>query len=67
MTAGSWPIAGVITLVVFLPLAGLVLATDAGLVALWLAFGGFMLARMATLLWRERGNAWLVTGPRATA
>ena len=58
--------AGVITLAVFLPLAWLVLATDAGLVALWLAFGGFMLARMATLLWRERGNAWLVTGAPPT-
>lgn len=60
-------IAGLITLAVFLPLAWLVLATDAGLVALWFAFGAFMLARMATLLWRERGSAWLVTGPGATA
>ncbi len=59
-------IAGVITLVVFLPLAGLVLATDAGLVALWFAFGGFMLARMVTLLWRERGGAWLVPGATPT-
>ena len=55
-------VAGVVTLVVFLPLAALVLAADGGLVALWLAFGAFMLARMATLLWRERGTAWLVTG-----
>jgi len=59
-------VAGLITLAVFLPLAGLVIATDAGLVALWLAFGGFMLARMATLLWRERGEVWLVTGARPT-
>lgn len=54
--------AGVLTLVTFLPLAGLVLAGDRGLVALWWAFGGFMVARLATLLWRERGDAWLVTG-----
>jgi putative MATE family efflux protein len=56
--------AGVMTLVVFLPLAWLVLAADAGLVALWWAFGGFMLARLATLVIRERGPAWLVTGAR---
>lgn len=55
-------VAGLVTLVVFLPLAGVVLARDAGLVALWWAFGGFMLARMGTLLWRERGDRWLVTG-----
>ena len=44
------------------PLAALVLSTSAGLVALWWAFGGFMLARFATLLVRERSDAWLVTG-----
>ena len=54
--------AGVVTLVVFLPLAGLVLVTDAGLVALWWAFNGFLLARLATLVLRWRGDAWLVTG-----
>jgi putative MATE family efflux protein len=54
--------AGVVTLVVFLPLAGLVLLADAGLVALWWAFGGFMVARMVTLVLRERSTAWLVTG-----
>jgi MATE family, multidrug efflux pump len=54
--------AGVVTLIAFLPLAGLVRATDGGLVALWWAFDGFLLARLATLLWRERGDAWLVTG-----
>ena len=54
--------AGVLTLLVFAPLAGLVLALDAGLVALWMAFGGFMLARLVTLLARERAGAWLVVG-----
>jgi putative MATE family efflux protein len=54
--------AGVVTLVVFLPLAGMVLAADAGLVALWWAFNGFLLARLVTLVVRWRGDAWLVTG-----
>jgi Na+-driven multidrug efflux pump len=54
--------AGVITLLAFLPLAFWVLAVDAGLVALWWAFGAFMVARLVTLLLRERGTTWLVTG-----
>jgi putative MATE family efflux protein len=54
--------AGVLTLVVFLPLAALVVVADAGLVALWWAFNAFMLARLVTLVVRERGDAWLVTG-----
>jgi hypothetical protein len=35
---------------------------DAGLVALWWAFNGFLLARLVTLVLRWRGDAWLVTG-----
>ncbi len=54
--------AGVLTLLAFLPLAFWVLAIDGGLVALWWAFGAFMVARLVTLLWRERGVAWLVPG-----
>jgi Na+-driven multidrug efflux pump len=54
--------AGVATLLAFLPLAGLVLVVDAGLVALWWAFNGFLLARLVTLVLRWRGDAWLVTG-----
>jgi putative MATE family efflux protein len=54
--------AGVATLVAYLPLAGVVLATNGGLVALWWAFSGFLVARLVTLLWREHGDAWLVTG-----
>ncbi|GAA5160056.1 MATE family efflux transporter [Ornithinimicrobium tianjinense] len=34
----------------------------AGLVWLWVAFTGFMAVRAAGLLWRARGDAWLVTG-----
>ncbi len=54
----------------FVPLALLVLAADAGLVALWWAFNGFLLARLVTLVVRWRGERWLVTGaalPRRTA
>jgi Na+-driven multidrug efflux pump len=54
--------AGVVTLLAYLPLAGLVLAADGGLVALWWAFNGFLLARLVTLVWRWRGDTWLVTG-----
>jgi putative MATE family efflux protein len=55
-------VAGLVTLGVFAPLAFGVLWLGGGLVALWWAFSGFMLARLATLLWRERGDAWLVLG-----
>ncbi len=54
--------AGVVTLLAFLPAALAVLAFGGGLVALWAAFGVFMLARLATLTRRARGSAWLVTG-----
>ena len=60
-------VAGVLTLVAYLPLALLVLGAPvsgtAGLVWLWVSFGfGFMLARAVTLGLRERGGAWLVVG-----
>jgi putative MATE family efflux protein len=55
-------VAGLLTLAAYLPLAWLVLATDAGLVALWWAFGAFMVARLVTLLWRERSERWLRPG-----
>jgi putative MATE family efflux protein len=54
--------AGFVTLAAFAPLALVVLTADGGLVALWWAFNGFMLARLATLLLRERTDTWLVTG-----
>ena len=54
--------AGVLTTVVFLPAAGAVRLAGGGLVALWLAIGVWMLARLATLLWRAHGQSWLVTG-----
>lgn len=63
--AGDGPylaIAGVIAFVLYVPLALSVLWFDGGVVALWWAFGGFMLLRLLTLLTRERRDDWLVTG-----
>jgi len=63
--AGDGPylaVAGVIALVLYVPLALSVLWLDGGIVALWWAFGGFMLLRLLTLTTRERGDRWLVTG-----
>ena len=54
--------AGVVTLLAFAPLALLVLALDGGLVWLWWAFDGYLVARLLTLVPRWRGQAWLVTG-----
>ena len=60
-------VAGLWTLLAYLPLAGAVLVVGpggrAGLVWLWVVFGfGFMLARAVTLGLRSRGPAWTVTG-----
>jgi Na+-driven multidrug efflux pump len=57
-------VAGVVVLAAFLPLAGLVLLTGAGLINLWWALTGLMLARLVTLVWRHHGDAWLVVGPQ---
>jgi putative MATE family efflux protein len=54
--------AGVLGLVAFVPMALGVLWLGGGLVWLWWAFTGFMIVRMATLVWRERGDRWLVLG-----
>ena len=54
--------ARVVTVAAFLPPAWLVSARGGGLVALWLAIGVWMTARLLTLGLRARGNAWLVTG-----
>lgn len=54
--------AGVITLIVFVPLALAVLWLDGSIVWLWWAFTAFMVARLVTLVWRERTDAWLVLG-----
>ena len=55
-------VAGLLTLVVFAPAAWLVHAQHRGLVALWLAYSLWLLARFVTLVRRARGGRWLVTG-----
>lgn len=68
--AGDGPFlarAGVLNLVVYVPLALAVAfwapAGTAGLVWLWVAFTvGFMGMRALTLAWRQRSDAWLITG-----
>lgn len=55
-------LAGVATMVAFVPAAVAVLTLDGGLDALWWALGWFLVARAAFLVRRARGEAWLVTG-----
>jgi putative MATE family efflux protein len=55
-------LAGLTALAVFGVAAAAVVGSHAGLVALWLAFSAWMLARLATLTLRARGSRWLVTG-----
>ncbi len=59
--------AGVINLVGFVPMALAVTWLGGGIGWLWWAFSGFMVIRMLTLLWRERGDAWLVLGAAPAA
>lgn len=56
--------AGVVTLAVYTP-AALVL-TRWGFTWLWVAYGAFMLARLATLGVRERSDRWMVLGSSPT-
>ncbi|WP_040159565.1 MATE family efflux transporter [Nigerium massiliense] len=46
----------------FVPLALLVRPGPDGLTWLWVAYSGYLLARMLTLVVRARGDAWLRTG-----
>lgn len=55
-------LAGVVQTLAFLPAAWLVHDYGGGLVALWLAIGVWMTARLLTLGLRARADAWLVTG-----
>ena len=55
-------LAGLISLLAYVPLALMVRWLDAGLVWLWVAYGGFMLARMLTLVLRARTDTWIRTG-----
>ncbi|MFF0308854.1 MATE family efflux transporter [Streptosporangium sp. NPDC004379] len=54
--------AGVLTTLAYLPAAVLVAESGGGLVALWLALGVWMAARLVTLGTRAYGSRWLVTG-----
>src|SRR5215467_9633681 len=55
-------LAGLVTLGVFAAAAAVIVASGGGLVALWVAYALWMLARFATLTIRARGSGWLVTG-----
>jgi len=55
-------LAGLVTLALFVAAAAVVVVTHKGLIALWLAYSLWMLARFATLTLRARGSRWLVTG-----
>ena len=55
-------LAGIATAAVFGIAAFWVVARGGGLVALWLAYSVWLVARFATLTLRARGSAWLVTG-----
>ena len=57
--------AGLVVLAAYAPLVGAVWLTGGGLAWLWWAYGGFILARMVTLVVRERSQSWLVTGAGA--
>lgn len=55
-------VAGLITLATFGAAAAWVVTRHDSLLALWLAFSVWMLARLATLGLRALGSRWLVTG-----
>lgn len=55
-------VVGLVATAVFAVAAAVVLATDAGLLGLWLAITAWLVARFVTLTWRARGSRWLVTG-----
>ena len=54
--------AGLLVLAVYAPLALVVQRSDAGLTWLWIAYGGFIAARLVTLYARQRGDNWMVLG-----
>ena len=54
--------AGLVVLAAYAPLALAVQWNDAGLTWLWVAYGGFIAARLVTLYARQRGDTWMVLG-----
>lgn len=59
-------LSGLLTLAVFAAACAVVVATGAGLSALWWAIGAFMAARLAVLVHRARGDRWLVVGDQCS-
>ncbi len=55
--------AGLAAGAVFAAAAVIVVASHSGLVALWLAYSAWMLARFVTLTLRARSSRWLIAGP----
>jgi putative MATE family efflux protein len=55
-------LAGLVTLAVFGAAATIVVRTGSGLVALWVAYSVWMVARFVTLTLRTRSSRWLITG-----
>ncbi|MFI5429741.1 MATE family efflux transporter [Aeromicrobium sp. UC242_57] len=60
-------VAGLFVLAAYAPLALAVGWTHAGFTWLWVAYGGFIAARLATLWHRQRGDAWMVLGATSTS
>jgi Na+-driven multidrug efflux pump len=56
-------VAGLAGAAVFGVAAAIVVKSHGGLVALWLAYSIWMLARFVTRTVRARGSRWLVVGP----
>jgi hypothetical protein len=52
---------------VYAPLVLAVGWLDAGFTWLWVAYGGFMAARLVTLWRRQQGTAWMVLGATRSA
>ena len=52
--------AGVVILAIYVPLA--VVLSFGGFTWLWVAYAGFMVARLVTLMLRERSDGWMVLG-----
>ena len=59
--------AGLLVLAAYAPLVLAVGWTDAGFTWLWVAYGGFIAARLVTLWRRQRGTAWMVLGATRSA
>ena len=60
-------VAGLGVLAVYTPLVLLVGLTGGGFTWLWVAYGGFIAARLATLWMRQRRDTWMVLGATGSA